>query len=81
MRIKIQDMPTDSVAQWVEHRRDKPWARVRILGSVRCLIYFVAFFLSLQPWRGVETSNFDRGLRNSAMLIQIATDKHKKLLS
>ena len=26
--IKIKDLPTDSVAQWVEHQCDEPWASV-----------------------------------------------------
>ena len=62
IRINIQVLPTDTVAQWVEHRRDKPWAWVRILASVISLIYSVAFFLSLLPWRSFGTSNFDWGL-------------------
>ena len=34
MRIKIQDLPTNTVVQWVDHRHDKPWACVKILASV-----------------------------------------------
>ena len=78
--MKIQDLPTDTVAQWVEHRHDKPRARVRILASVRLLICSVVFFLSLLPWRSVGRSNFDRGLQNSTMLIKKTTDNYKKLL-
>ena len=40
---KIQDQPADTVAQWVEHRRDKPWAWVRILASVIFFICSVVF--------------------------------------
>ena len=47
IRIKIQDLPKDTVAQWIEHRRDKPWALVRIIASVIFFISTVAFFLSL----------------------------------
>ena len=44
IRIKIQVLPTDTVAQWVEHRRDKPRTWVQILGSA---IFFPlrSFFL------------------------------------
>ena len=48
MRVKIQDLPTDTVAQWVEHRCDKPWAWFRFLASVgffylfRCVLSFSA---------------------------------------
>ena len=59
----MQDLPTDTVAQWVEHRRDKPWASVRILASYIFFIFSVAFFLSLLPWRSVERSNYDWGLQ------------------
>ena len=58
-----QDLPTDTVAQWVERRRDKPWAWVRILASVIFFICSVAFFLSLLPWRCVGMCNFDWGLQ------------------
>ena len=34
IRIKIQDLPTDTMAQLLEHRRDKPWVRVRIVASI-----------------------------------------------
>ena len=75
IRIKIQDLPTDTVAQWVEHRRDNPWTWVCIPASVRFFIFFVAFFLSLLPWLSVGGSNFDMDLQNSTMLIQKKTDK------
>ena len=62
MRIKIQVLPTDTVAQWVEHRRDKPRVPGSNLG--KCHIFlFVVFFLSLLPWRNVGRSNFDWGLQ------------------
>ena len=64
IRIKIQDLPTDNVGQWVQHQREKPWAWVRILESVRFMFLSVKFFLSLLPWRNVGRSNFGRGLQN-----------------
>ena len=45
IRIKIQDLPTDTVAQWIEHRRDKPRTWVQILASV-ILFYFFRCVLS-----------------------------------
>ena len=63
IRIKIQDLPTDIIAQWVEHRRDKPRTWVQIITSVIFFICSVALFLSLQPWRGVGMSNFNWGLQ------------------
>ena len=45
IRIKIRDLPADTVAQSVENRRDKPRAWVRILASARFLICSVASFL------------------------------------
>ena len=50
IRIKIQDLPTVTVAQWVEHLHDKPRALVVIQTSVRFFNSFVAFFLSLLLW-------------------------------
>ena len=61
IRIKIQVLSTDTVAQWVEHLRDKPRNRVQILASVMFFISSVAFFPSLLPWRSVGRSNFDWG--------------------
>ena len=61
IRIKIRVLPADTVAQWVEHRRDKPWPWVRIQVSVIFFICSVAFFPSLLPWRSVGRSNYDRG--------------------
>ena len=43
IRIKIQVLPTDTVAQWVEHRRDKPRTCVQILASVRIFIRSVMY--------------------------------------
>ena len=77
IRIKIQDLPTDTVAQSIEHRRDKPKALVQIQASVRYLICPVVFFHSLLPWRSVGRSNFDRGLQYS-MLIEERQTKIKK---
>ena len=60
--IKIQVLPTDTVAQSVEHRCDRPRTWVRVLASVMFFICSVAFFLYLLPWRSVGRSNFDWGL-------------------
>ena len=78
--IKIQVLPTDTVVQWVKHRRDKPRTCVQILASVIFFICSVAFFLSLLPWRSVGRPNFVWDLQNLAMLIQITTYRYKKLL-
>ena len=61
--IKIQVLPTDTIAQWVEHRRDKPRTWVQILASVVFFICSVSFFLSLLHRRSVGRSNFDWGLQ------------------
>ena len=79
IRINILDLPTDTVAKWVEHRLDKPWAWVGILASVIFFICSVVFFLSLQPCRSVGPTS--TGVcKNSTMLIQMMTDKYEKLL-
>ena len=39
IRIKIQVLPTDTVAQWVEHRRDKPRTRFKCW-RVSLLLFF-----------------------------------------
>ena len=57
--IKIQDLPTGTVAQWVKHRRFKPWTWVQILANVFFCFSSVAIFLSLLPLRSVGGSNFD----------------------
>ena len=38
-RIKIRDLPADTVAQLVERQRDKQKAWVQILASVRLLLF------------------------------------------
>ena len=63
IRNNIHDLPTDTEAQRVEHRRDKPRTSVQILASVILFICSAAFFLPLLPWRSVDWSNFDRGLQ------------------
>ena len=48
MRIKIQVLPTDNVAQWVDHRRDMPKDLVsnpserHIVNLFRCVLYLSA---------------------------------------
>ena len=63
IRIKTQVLPTDTVDQWVEHRRGKPGTWVQILASVTFLVCSVEFFLSPLLWRSVGRSNFDWGLQ------------------
>ena len=63
IRNKNQDLTTDSVAQTVEHRRDEPFAWIRILASTIILVCFLAIFLSLLRWRGTGRSNFVWGLQ------------------
>ena len=62
IRNNIQVLPTDTVAQRVEHRRDKPKTWVQILARVIFLFCSVAFFLSMLSRRSVGRSNFDKGL-------------------
>ena len=56
---RLAVLPTDTVAQLVERRCDKP----KVLGSnPSCVIFLicsVVFFLSLLAWRSVGRSNFD----------------------
>ena len=56
MRIKIQVLPTDTVAQWVEHRRDM----LKDLGSnsSECHLLFVSLcsFFLCYPGEAVECS-------------------------
>ena len=52
MRIEIQDLPTDTIDQWVEHRRDKPWAWVRILASV--IFYLLCSFFLCYPGEALK---------------------------
>ena len=80
MRTKIQDLPTDTVAQWVEHRRDKPRKWVQFLASVIFLICSVAFFLSLLPGEALEGQISTGVCKNSTMLIQITTYIYEKKL-
>ena len=78
--IKIQDLPTDTVAQWVEHRRDKPWSCVQILASDIFFICSVAlFFLSASLAKRWKVHFRQTFTKNSTMLIQITTYKYEKL--
>ena len=76
IRIKILDLPTGTVTQWVEHRRDKPRVWIQIRARVR-FFYLFRSVLSLLPWRSVGRSNFDRGLHkfNNVNLIKRHTQK------
>ena len=49
IRIKIWDLPADTVAQSVERLCDKPRVCVRILANARFFIYSVVFFLLCYP--------------------------------
>ena len=71
----------DTVAQWVDHRRDKPWTWVRILASVRYSLFVPlrSFFLCY-PSEELEGQISTGVCKNSTMLIQITADKYKKLL-
>ena len=71
MSIKIQDLSTDTVAQWVEHLGDKPRTWVQILASVIFFICSVALFLSLLPWRSVGGQNSTGVCKKSPMVIHI----------
>ena len=62
MRIKIQVLPSDNVAQCVEHRRDMLKDLSSNSSECNFFICSVVFFLSLLPWRSVGMSNFDWGL-------------------
>ena len=48
MSIKIQVLPTDNVAQWVDHRRDMPKdlgsnpSERHIVNLFRCVLYLSA---------------------------------------
>ena len=56
MRIKIQVLPTDNVAQWEEHRRDMP----KDLGSNSSEFHFLfvslCYFFLCYPGEAVECS-------------------------
>ena len=74
--IKIQVLPTDTVAQWVEHRRDMPKdlgsnpSECHILYLFCCVLSFSAILA--KRWK----VQFRLGLaKNSAMLIQITAYK------
>ena len=76
--IKTQDLPTDTVAQWVEHRRVKPRACVRILISVRFFICSVAFIRSLLPMVKRWMVQFRHGFAKFNNVDKKATDKYNK---
>ena len=79
MWIKIQVLPTDNVAQWVEHRRDIPKdlgsnpSERHIVNFFRCVLSFSATLA--KRWK----VQFLLGLaKNSTMLIQITAYKYQK---
>ena len=56
MRIKIQVLPTDIVAQWVEHRCDKSRTWVQSLASVKFLFVPLRSFFLCYPGEALEGS-------------------------
>ena len=54
MRIKILDLPTDAVAQWVEHRRDKPRTWIQILTCVIFYFFPLHSFFLCYPGEALE---------------------------
>ena len=51
IRIEIVVLPTDSVALWVEHRRDKPRTWVQILASVcDCSLKCIAIYIYIYSY-------------------------------
>ena len=54
MRIKIQDLPPDTVDQSLARRRNKPRACVLILAIVRFFICSIAFFILCYPCEVLE---------------------------
>ena len=60
IRIKIQVLPTDTVAQWVEHRRDKPWTWVQILASVILFLVRLCSFFLCYPCEALEGPTLTR---------------------
>ena len=79
MRIKFPDLPTDNVAQWVEHRLDMPWAWVRIIASVRFFIRSVKFFHYYPDEAPEGPISTAVSQKHSTMLIQKTSDKYTKL--
>ena len=80
MRIKIQVLPTDNVAQWVEHRRDIP----KDLGSNPSERHIVNFFRCVLSFSATLSTRwkvqFRLGLaKNSTMLNQITAYKYQKI--
>ena len=79
MRIKIQVLPTDNVAQWEEHRRHMPKdldsnpSERPIVNLFRCVLSFSATLA--KRWN----VQFRLGLaKNSTTLIQITAYKYQK---
>ena len=54
LKLKMRDLPADTVAQSVERLRYKQKDWVRILASVRCLTCSAAFFLLCYPGEALE---------------------------
>ena len=85
IKINIQILPTDTVAQWAEHRRDKPRTRVQILACVIFFIFSVFYFYpSFMPsecgvlwvlWEGVILSSVSSVRYNKLQKVQQKTLK------
>ena len=69
VRIKIRDLPSDTVGQSAERRRDKPNAWVRIQASARFFICSGAFFPLCYSGKALQGPILTRGLHNLIMLI------------
>ena len=69
IKIKILDIPTDTVAQSVEPRKT---CRGPGFNPIECQIFnlFFCILSSLLPWRSIGICNIDRGLHNFIMLIK-----------
>ena len=78
--IKIQVLPTDTVAQWVEHWRDKPRTLVHILASVIFLFVPLRSFFLCYSGEALEDPISTGVCKNLTMLIQSTTYRYEKLL-
>ena len=79
--MRIRNLPTDTVAQWVEDQRDNP----RVLGSNPCKCHIFLFvllcsFFLCYPGEALEGPILTGVCFFSTMLIQITTDKYRKII-
>ena len=69
-RIKILNLPADTVVQLVECLSDNLMAWIWTLQSVRFFICSIVFFIPCYPGKTLEGPNYHRGLHNLIMLIK-----------